>query len=194
MSRRRISCDNLVESVLSTFGVRPMLIGVPKEIKDNEFRVGLTPSSVAELVHHGHQVWSRRRRPRLRALRCGLRGAGATIVADRADDFRRRRHDREGQGAARRRAQDAAPRPDPVHLSASRARPASRPRDLVASGAICIAYETVTSATGGLPLLTPMSEVAGRLAPQVGAHASRRRRAGAACCSAACRACRRPRW
>ena len=63
-------------------------------------------------------------------------------------------------------------------------------KDLMASGATCIAYETVTAPGGGLPLLTPMSEVAGRLAPQVGAHAWRRRRAGAACCSAACPACR----
>ena len=51
-------------------------------------------------------------------------------------------------------------------------------RDLIASGATCIAYETVTSPTGGLPLLTPMSEVAGRLAPQVGAHCLERAQGG----------------
>ena len=61
----------------------------------------------------------------------------------------------------------------------------------MASGATCIAYETVTSSNGGLPLLTPMSEVAGRLAPQVGAHALEKARADAACCSAACPASRR---
>src|ERR1700739_4057847 len=57
VSPRRISCDNLVRSVSKrAFGGIPMLVGVPREIKDNEFRVGMTPAVVAELVHHGHSV------------------------------------------------------------------------------------------------------------------------------------------
>ena len=65
---------------------------------------------------------------------------------------------------------------------------------LMERGVIAIAYETVTDAHGGLPLLAPMSEVAGRMSMQAGAHCLERRKAGAACCSAACRAWRRARW
>ena len=65
-------------------------------------------------------------------------------------------------------------------------------KDLVKSGAVCIAYETVTSARGGLPLLAPMSQVAGRMSVQSGAHCSKKPRAGAACCWAAFPASRRP--
>ena len=155
-----------------------MLVGVPKEIKDNEFRVGLTPASVAELTHHGHQVLVEKvGRHRLGSPDAEYVAAGATIVAAAREIFRPRRDDREGQGAARRGAQAAAARPDPVHLSASGAGPRAD-RDLIASGATCIAYETVTSPHGGLPLLTPMSEVAGRLAPQVGAHALEKAQGG----------------
>ena len=80
-----------------------MLVGVPKEIKDNEFRVGMTPAAVAELVHHGHEV--------IVETSAGLGSgspdeeyvrAGAKIVDDRRRRLRRSRHDREGQGAARR--------------------------------------------------------------------------------------------
>ena len=100
-----------------------MLVGVPKEIKDNEFRVGMTPAAVAELVHHGHEV--------IVETEAGLGSgspdeeyvrAGAKIVTARRRHLRSRRDGREGQGAAARRAQAAAARADPVHLPASRAR------------------------------------------------------------------------
>ena len=101
-----------------------MLVGVPKEIKDNEYRVGLVPSTVRELTAKSHQVLVERN--------AGL-GAGlpdADYRGRRRRDRRRcrrglrpRRIDRQGQGAAAGRAQEAPRRPDPVHLPASRARP-----------------------------------------------------------------------
>ena len=106
-----------------------MLVGVPKEIKDNEFRVGLVPSTVRELTAKGHQVLVET----AAGIGAGLpdadyEAAGAEIVAGADRDLRARRDDREGEGAAAGRAQDAAARADPVHLSASCARPRSRPR------------------------------------------------------------------
>ena len=148
-----------------------MLIGVPKEIKTHEYRVGLTPASVRELIHHGHQVLVET-------------GAGAGIGFDDKAYAARRRHDRrhrrgglrqgrddrEGEGAAARRNAGCCARarllftylhlaPDPEQTKGA---------DRVRRTAI--AYETVTSARGGLPLLAPMSEVAGRMSIQVGAH------------------------
>jgi alanine dehydrogenase len=147
-----------------------MRVGVPKEIKNHEYRVGLVPSSVAELVHHGHEV--------LVETGAGLgsgipdgdyAAAGATIVADTDTVF--------GQADLVVKVKEPLPaerkrlRKDQVLFTYLHLAPdAEQTHDLVASGATCIAYETVTSPTGGLPLLTPMSEVAGRLAPQVGAH------------------------
>lgn len=146
-----------------------MLIGLPREIKNNEFRVGLTPASVRELVTHGHQVLVQA-------------GAGADIGL--SDD--------QYLAAGATLAQDAAPifataemivkvkEPQPhecamlrpgqilyayLHLAPDPAQTAA----LVKSGAVCIAYETITGAGGGLPLLAPMSEVAGRMAVQAGA-------------------------
>jgi alanine dehydrogenase len=147
-----------------------MRVGVPKEIKNHEYRVGLVPGSVAELVRRGHRVLVQA-------------GAGAGIGISDAD-----------YAAAGAEIADAAARvwaeaemvvkvKEPLAEERRRLQPGQllftylhlapdleQTRDLVASGAICIAYETVTSRSGGLPLLTPMSEVAGRLAPQVGAH------------------------
>jgi alanine dehydrogenase len=147
-----------------------MHIGVPREIKIHEYRVGLTPPSVAELVARGHKVTVET-------------GAGAGI--DFTDD------DFVAVGAA------IAPGPEAVFAAADMIvkvkepqlhecawlRPgqtlftylhlaADKPQAdaLMASGATCIAYETVTDRAGGLPLLRPMSEVAGRMAAQVGAH------------------------
>jgi alanine dehydrogenase len=147
-----------------------MLIGVPKEIKNNEFRVGLVPTSVAELVHHRHQV--------IVESGAGLgagctdadyRAAGATIeknverILAKADMIVKVK---EPQAVER-----AMLRPGQILFTYLHLAPdPKQTKDLIASGATCIAYETVTSPTGGLPLLTPMSEVAGRLAPQVGAH------------------------
>ena len=146
-----------------------MRIGVPKEIKVLEYRVGLTPGSVREVAAHGHQVVVEHDAGRASAWT-------TTPLAGRRDDrrhgrrgLRRRGHDRQGEGAAGGRAKDAARRPDPVHLLHLAPDP-EQAADLVASGAVCIAYETVTSASGGLPLLAPMSEVAGRMAIQAGAY------------------------
>jgi alanine dehydrogenase len=147
-----------------------MRIGVPKEIKVLEQRVGLTPASVGELVHHGHTVLVES------GAGAGIgrsdedyRRGGATIVADAGEVFRsaelivKVKEPQAGERAMLREGQvlftylHLAPDPDQA-------------RDLVKSGAVCIAYETVTASGGGLPLLAPMSEVAGRMAVQAGAH------------------------
>ena len=148
-----------------------MLVGVPREIKDNEFRVGLTPSSAAELAHHGHQVLVEKSA----GVGSGLPDAeyvraGATIVETSAEIFSRAAmivKVKEPLAAERKQLRRGQILFTYLHLAPDRA----QTEDLVACGATCIAYETVTSPHGGLPLLTPMSEVAGRLAPQVGAHA-----------------------
>ncbi|MFP5484765.1 MAG: alanine dehydrogenase [Gammaproteobacteria bacterium] len=146
-----------------------MRIGLPREIKNHEYRVGLTPASVRELTAHGHPVLVQA-------------GAGAAIGLDDAQYL----------AAGATLAQDAAAvfaqaemivkvkEPQPVecamlrpgqilytylHLAPDPAQTAA----LVRSGAVCIAYETITGPGGGLPLLAPMSEVAGRMAVQVGA-------------------------
>jgi alanine dehydrogenase len=148
-----------------------MLVGAPKEIKDNEFRVGLTPSSVAELVHHGHEVLVERSA----GVGSGLPDseyieAGATIVDTAAEIFARAEmvvKVKEPLASERKQLRRGQVLFTYLHLAPDLA----QTEDLIASGATCIAYETVTSPAGGLLLLTPMSEVAGRLAPQVGAHA-----------------------
>ena len=148
-----------------------MLVGAPKEIKDNEFRVGLTPSSVAELTHHGHQVLVEKSA----GVGSGLADneyvqAGATLADGPADIFARAEmivKVKEPLASERKLLRRGQILFTYLHLAPDLA----QTQDLVASGATCIAYETVTSPFGGLPLLTPMSEVAGRLAPQVGAHA-----------------------
>ncbi|HYA72917.1 MAG TPA: alanine dehydrogenase, partial [Roseiarcus sp.] len=148
-----------------------MLIGVPKEIKDNEFRVGLTPASVAELTHHGHSVLVEKSA----GVGSGLSdeqyvAAGAALVDAPQEIFARAEmivKVKEPLSAERKQLRRGQLLYTYLHLAPDLA----QTEDLVASGATCIAYETVTSPYGGLPLLTPMSEVAGRLAPQVGAHA-----------------------
>jgi alanine dehydrogenase len=148
-----------------------MLVGVPKEIKDNEFRVGMTPAVVAELIHHGHSVLVET----AAGLGSGLtddeyREAGATITGDAGEIFARAEmvvKVKEPQPAERKLLRSGQTLFTYLHLAPD----LPQTEDLIRSGAVCIAYETVTSASGGLPLLAPMSEVAGRLAPQVGAHA-----------------------
>ncbi|MBL0407335.1 alanine dehydrogenase [Microvirga aerilata] len=147
-----------------------MRIGVPKEIKNHEYRVGLVPSSVAELVHHGHEVmiehgagWG------AGLVDSEYETAGATIVDGPAEIFERAEmivKVKEPLAEERRRLKAGQVLFTYLHLAPDLA----QTRDLMASGATCIAYETVTSSAGALPLLMPMSEVAGRLAPQVGAH------------------------
>ncbi len=155
-----------------------MLIGVPKEIKDNEFRVGLTPASVAELTHHGHSVLVERSA----GVGSGISddeyvAAGAEMVKSPREVFARAEmivKVKEPLTAERAQLRAGQILYTYLHLAPDLA----QTKDLIASGATCIAYETVTSPTGGLPLLTPMSEVAGRLAPQVGAHALEKAQGG----------------
>lgn len=147
-----------------------MRIGVPKEIKNNEFRVGLVPSSVAELVHSGHQVMIETNA----GVGAGVTdadyvAAGATIAANADQIFADSDmivKVKEPLAIERKKLKKGQILFTYLHLAPD----PEQTKDLIASGATCIAYETVTSASGGLPLLTPMSEVAGRLAPQVGAH------------------------
>ena len=155
-----------------------MLIGVPSEIKDNEARVGLIPSSVQELVHHGHRVMVQ--------SGAGL-GAGFTD-----EDYRLPGAEIvDGPESIFADAEMVVKVKEPLAQERQRLRPGQilftylhlapdpeQTQDLIASRAVCIAYETVTSPSGALPLLTPMSEVAGRLAPQVGAHALEKAQGG----------------
>ncbi|WP_178861034.1 alanine dehydrogenase [Thiomicrorhabdus cannonii] len=147
-----------------------MIIGVPKEIKNNEFRVGLIPSSVRELVAHGHRVLVETQA----AAGIGLddtdyQQAGATLVDSAAEIFARAElivKVKEPQPH-----EIALLRPNQVlftylHLAAD----PQQTQALLDSQAICIAYETVEDPHGRLPLLAPMSEVAGKLAVQAGAH------------------------
>jgi len=147
-----------------------MRVGVPKEIKVLENRVGLTPESVREVVHHGHAVVVEHDAGQGIGMRDDdYARAGARVVAsarevfDAADMIVKVKEPQAAERAMLRRGQvlftylHLAPDPEQA-------------KDLVASGAVCIAYETVTSASGGLPLLAPMSEVAGRMAVQAGAY------------------------
>ncbi|VVT02666.1 Alanine dehydrogenase [Sphingomonas sp. EC-HK361] len=147
-----------------------MKIGIPKEIKNHEYRVGLTPPSVAELTAAGHEVFVETK------AGSGIDfddsdyvEAGATILPDPAAVF----------AAAELIVKVKEPQASEIalleprhllftylHLAADK----PQAEGLMKSGATCIAYETVTSPRGGLPLLKPMSEVAGRMAVQVGAH------------------------
>ena len=147
-----------------------MLVGVPREIKKNEYRVGLVPASVAELTAAGHDVLVET------AAGSGIDfgdedyvAAGARIAASAAEVFAQAEmivKVKEPQPA-----EVAMLRPDQLlftylHLAADR----PQAEGLMNSGATCIAYETVTSDDGALPLLKPMSEVAGRMSVQCGAH------------------------
>jgi alanine dehydrogenase len=147
-----------------------MRVGVPKEIKNHEYRVGLTPGSVAELVGAGHEV--------IVETRAGVGidyddqayvNAGARIAPDAAATF----------AAADMIVKVKEPQPqeiallEPRHLLFTYLHLAPDPeqaKGLMQSGATCIAYETVTANDRSLPLLKPMSEVAGRMSIQVGAH------------------------
>jgi len=146
-----------------------MLVGVPKEIKDSEFRVGLVPSTVRELTAKGHRVLVEQNA----GLGAGLadadyQAAGAEIVTDADHVFGSAElivKVKEPLAAERKKLKPGQVLFTYLHLAADPAQAA----DLLASGVIAIAYETVTSPEGALPLPTPMSEVAGRMAPHVGA-------------------------
>lgn len=147
-----------------------MLVGVPKEIKDNEYRVGLVPSTVRELTAKDHRVIVEKDA----GLGAGLtnadyEAAGAEIVAD-ADRIYEQAElivkVKEPLSSERRKLRKGQVLFTYLHLAPDPA----QTKELMESGVIAIAYETVTSPQGTLPLLTPMSEVAGRMAPHVGAH------------------------
>ncbi|MDY0014558.1 MAG: alanine dehydrogenase [Rhodocyclaceae bacterium] len=155
-----------------------MKIGVPKEIKTHEYRVGLTPSSVRELVAHGHQVWVESQAGAgIGADDEAYRQAGAVIATAAEEVFATAGlivKVKEPQAAER-----AWLRPGQVLFTYLHLAPdPAQTRDLLASGAVAIAYETVTSPRGGLPLLAPMSEVAGRMSIQAGAHCLEREAGG----------------
>ncbi len=146
-----------------------MKIGVPKEIKVHEYRVGLTPSSVREAVAHGHSVVVQTQAGiGIGATDADYQRAGATIVGGAAEVFGGADlivKVKEPQAIERRMLREGQVLFTYLHLAPD----PEQARELIESGAICIAYETVTSPAGGLPLLAPMSEVAGRLAIQAGA-------------------------
>ena len=147
-----------------------MLVGVPKEIKDNEYRVGLVPSTVRELTEKGHQVLVETGAGSGAGLPdADYVAAGADIVPSADAVFSRAElivKVKEPLAAERKRLRRGQVLFTYLHLAPDRA----QSEDLMASGVTAIAYETVTGPQGTLPLLTPMSEVAGRMAPHVGAH------------------------
>ncbi|PLX37851.1 MAG: alanine dehydrogenase [Hyphomicrobiales bacterium] len=148
-----------------------MLLGVPKEIKNHEYRVGLTPESVAEVVAHGHAVIVETMAGSgIGADDAAYVAAGAEIVGAAAEVFARADmivKVKEPQAVERAMLCEGQILYTYLHLAPD----PDQTRDLVASGAVCIAYETVTDHHGGLPLLKPMSQVAGRMSIQAGATA-----------------------
>ncbi|MGQ0834677.1 MAG: alanine dehydrogenase [Gammaproteobacteria bacterium] len=146
-----------------------MRIGVPREIKIHEYRVGLVPAGVRELVAHGHEVIVETRAGEGIGLGdTHYKAAGAQIAASAADVFRAADmivKVKEPQLPEVRMLRKGQVLFTYLHLAAD----PEQARALMASGATAIAYETVTAADGSLPLLTPMSEVAGRMSVQVAA-------------------------
>ena len=155
-----------------------MLIGVPKETKIHEYRVGVPPAGVRELVQHGHRVMVERDAgTEIGLLDEHYERAGAVVVDEVAEIY----------GTAEMIVKVKEPQPaecamlrcDQVlftylHLAAD----AVQTNALIDSGCVAIAYETVTDARGGLPLLAPMSEVAGRMSIQAGAHCLEKEQGG----------------
>jgi alanine dehydrogenase len=146
-----------------------MKIGVPKEIKNHEYRVGLTPASVRELAAHGHTVYVQATAGHGIGMDdARYEAAGATILPEAADVFEAAEmivKVKEPQAVERAMLQERHTLFTYLHLAPD----APQTADLVECGATCIAYETVTNRRGHLPLLAPMSEVAGRLSIQAGA-------------------------
>jgi alanine dehydrogenase len=146
-----------------------MLVGVPKEIKDHEYRVGLVPATVRELVARGHRVTVETNAGGGAGIADGeYAAAGAEIVPDPVQIFARADllvKVKEPLKDERKRLRHGQLLFTYLHLAADR----EQTEALLASGVTAIAYETVTDKAGRLPLLIPMSEIAGRMAPQVGA-------------------------
>lgn len=154
-----------------------MHIGVPREIKNHEYRVGLTPTAVAELVRHGHQVTVEHDAGvAIGFADSDYHTAGAQLgrVEDVFAPDGMIVKVKEPQAAERARLRPQHILFTYLHLAPDR----PQSEGLLASGAVCIAYETVTDARGGLPLLAPMSEVAGRMAVQAGAGCLEKARGG----------------
>ncbi|MBO0335075.1 alanine dehydrogenase [Sneathiella sp. CAU 1612] len=148
-----------------------MIVGTPKEIKNHEYRVGLTPESVGELVAHGHEVLVETDAGKgIGALNDAYEAAGAKIVDTAEEIFTRADmvvKVKEPQAAERAMLREGQILYTYLHLAPD----PEQTHDLMKSGAVCIAYETVTDNNGGLPLLKPMSQVAGRMSVQAGASA-----------------------
>ncbi len=147
-----------------------MRIGVPKEIKTHEYRVGLAPASVREVIAHGHQVIVESGAGAgIGSSDAEYQAAGASTASTAQEVFAQADmvvKVKEPQPAERSMLREGQVLFTYLHLAPD----PEQTRELVASGAICIAYETVTSPSGGLPLLAPMSKVAGRMAIQAGAY------------------------
>jgi len=155
-----------------------MIIGVPKEIKNHEYRIGLTPAGVKELSVNGHEVIVENNG----GAAIGFDNeqyiaAGAKIIDSAAEIF--------ATADMIIKVKEPQPveckmlRPGQILFTYLHLAPDPQQTELlIASGATCIAYETVTAASGGLPLLAPMSEVAGRMSIQAGAHALEKAQGG----------------
>ena len=147
-----------------------MLIGVPKEIKNHEYRVGMTPLSVREAVRHGHKLWVQSGAGLgIGATDENYKKAGAQIIPTADEIFAKADmivKVKEPQAVERKMLREGQILYTYLHLAPD----PEQTKDLVESGAVCIAYETVTNSRGGLPLLAPMSQVAGRMSIQSGAH------------------------
>jgi len=155
-----------------------MKIGVPREIKSNEYRVGLVPASVRELSHRGHDVFVQSTAGAgIGVSDAEYEAAGATILPDAEAVFDTAEmivKVKEPQAVERAMLREHHTLFTYLHLAPD----APQTEGLVASGATCIAYETVTDDNGHLPLLAPMSEVAGRLSIQAGARCLERENGG----------------
>lgn len=147
-----------------------MLIGVPKEIKNHEYRVGLTPSSVHELKLSGHQILVESKAGQgIGFTDDDYQRAGAEIISQASEIFARAEMIIKVKEPQPEECQQLKPHQTLftyLHLAADKL----QTELLLASGCTAIAYETVTDSQGGLPLLAPMSEVAGRMSIQAGAH------------------------
>jgi alanine dehydrogenase len=147
-----------------------MLIGVPKEIKNHEYRIGLTPGGVQELVNNGHQVLIENEGGSAIGFENSqYQDAGASIIDTPEEIFEKAEmiiKVKEPQTNECKMLQAGQLLFTYLHLAPD----PKQTKLLVESGATCVAYETVTDSSGGLPLLAPMSEVAGRMSIQAGAH------------------------
>ncbi|MBD0787033.1 alanine dehydrogenase [Vibrio sp. Y2-5] len=155
-----------------------MIIGVPKEIKNHEYRVGMIPSSVRELVSHGHQVLIETNAGNGIGISDNdYIASGASILPTAADIFAKAEmivKVKEPQAVERALLKEGQILFTYLHLAPD----FPQTEELIKSKAVCIAYETVTDNMGRLPLLAPMSEVAGRMSIQAGAQALEKSRGG----------------